>query len=226
MLQRSMVAMVCAGTLTFATQATQASTHDLFFGTVTDLTESSATDPTPLFGEPIAIGNSLTFSTGPFAAVQAGKGADITAGQLSFVIQADPGLFIESISLEEIGDYLMLGDSAEVTAGGTLVATILDPLVGGFVSDPIAIDPVVPLTGTGSGIWSGTASVDLTQYAATRVRIDLDNILIASSEECFHAAIIDKKAMTVDVKFSQDIPEPASLALMGLGLLAIARRSR
>ena len=192
-------------------------------GTVTAPTESSATDPTPLYGFPTVVGDSLTFSTGPFAAAQAGTGADITSGQLSFVIQADPGLFIESISLEEIGDFLMLGNTAEVTAGGTLVATILNPLIGGFVSDPIDVDPTMPQAGTGSGIWSGTAAVVLTPYDATRVRIDLNNTLIASADAPADAAFIDKKALTVNVQF-RVIPEPASLVLMAMGLFAIGRR--
>ena len=224
MLYRKLLGSLVAGVLAFSSVGAEAGIiYNLAGGTVTDLIESSATDPTPLYGDPIIVGDSLSFSTGPFAAAQAGVGSDITSGQLSFVIQADPGLFIESISLDEIGDYLLLGDTAEVTAGGTLVATVLDPLVGGFVSDPIDIDPVMPQTGTGSGIWSGASTVVLTQLDATRVRIDLDNILIASANEPADAAFIDKKALTVNVTFS-DVPEPASLALMGLGLLALSRR--
>lgn len=221
---KSLVGCVAAGALLFSLHTeTFAADFNLLGGTISGLTESSATDPTPLYGTPIAVGNSLSFSTGPFAAAQAGVGADITSGQLSFFIQADPGLFIESISLDEIGDFLMLGSSAEVTAGGTLVATILDPLTGGFVSDPIDIVPGMPLAGTGSGIWSGQALVDLSNYQATWVRVDLDNILIASSDKASHAAFIDKKALTVNVAFSQ-VPEPGALILMGLGVLAILKR--
>jgi PEP-CTERM motif len=230
MLYRSFLGGLVAGVLIVSSHQVQASINygdfGLIGGTALSVTESSATDPTPLFGPPTNVGNSLTFSTGPFTASQEGVGADNTAAQLSFVIQADPGLFIESISLEEIGDFLMLGDTAMVTAGGTLVATILDPFIGGFVSDPIVIDPVVPLTGTGSGIWSGLASVDITSYSATRVRIDLDNLLIASANAPADAAIIDKKALTVNVLFSENIPEPASAALMGMGLLAVLKRRR
>lgn len=221
---RSAASCLIAGVLAFSGSGVEAGIiYNLDGGTVTDLIESSATDPTPLYGSPIVVGDSLTFSTGPFAAAQAGIGADITSGQLSFVIQADPGLFIESISLEEIGDFLMLGDTAEVTAGGTLVATILDPLVGGFVSSPIDIDPDMPLAGTGSGIWSGDAMVVLTQISPTRIRVDLDNTLIASADAAADAAFIDKKALTVHIEFGE-IPEPATMALMGIGLLAIGRR--
>ena len=221
---RSLVGSLAAGALLLTfNSATFGANFNLVGGTVTGLVESSATDPLPLYGTPIAVGNSLSFSTGPFAAAQAGVGSDITSGQLSFFIQADPGLFIESISLDEIGDFLMLGSTAEVTAGGTLVATILDPLIGGFVSDPIDFVPGMPLTGTGSGIWSGQAMVDLSNYQATWVRIDLDNILIAASDKASHAAFMDKKALTVNVAFAQ-IPEPAALALMAMGMLAVLKR--
>lgn len=226
MLYRNLVGGAVVGALILTNPAVEAGViYNLTGGTVTDLTESSATDPTPLFGDPVVVGDSLTFSTGPFAAAQAGVGSDITAGQLSFVIQADPGLFIESISLDEIGDFLMLGNTAEVTAGGTLVATVLNPLIGGFVSNPIDFDPVMPLTGTGSGIWSGSSTVILTQLDATRVRVDLDNVLIAKADVPADAAFIDKKALTVNVTFAEsNIPEPATLAVLGIGLLAVVRR--
>lgn len=224
MLNYNLVGGLAAGVLFLASPAAEASTiYNLTGGTLTDLVESSVTDPLPLFGSPLVGGDSITFSTGPFAAAQAGVGSDITAGQLSFVIQADPGLFIESISLDEIGDFLMLGNTAGVTAGGTLVATVLDPLTGGFVSSPISFDQAFPLAGTGSGIWSGEATVDLSHLNVTSVRIDLDNILIASSDAPADAAFIDKKALTVSVDFSE-VPEPASLMLMGLGLVSVMRR--
>ncbi len=224
MLYRYLVGSLAAGALFLATSVLEAGViYNLSGGTVTDLMESSVTDPTPLFGGPVVVANSITFSTGPFAAAQAGVGSDITAGQLSFVIQADPGLFIESISLDEIGDFLLLGNTAEVTAGGTLVATVLNPLIGGFVSSPIDIDPDMPQTGTGSGIWSGASTVVLTQLDATRVRVDLDNALIASADAPADAAFIDKKALTVNITF-REVPEPATLALLGIGLIAAMKR--
>ncbi len=226
MLCRPLVGLICAGVLIFTHETAEAATiYNLVEGTVSNLVESSTPDPGPLFGDPTVVGNSLTFSTGPFAAAQAGVGADVTSGQLSFIIQADPGLFIESISLDEIGDFLMLGNTSKVTAGGTVVATILNPLLGGFVSDTIVIDPLMPLMGTGSGVWSGVASIDLSGLHVTQVQINLDNTLIASANAPADAALIDKKALTLNVTFTQ-APEPASLTLLGLGLTTLLRRRK
>jgi len=213
----------------------------------TQVTESSGTDPVPLFGAPTVTVNMLDFNPAGFTANAAGGGADITDGQLNFGVVVPQGTFapptvaINSISLSEAGDFTLFGigtAATSVAAGLFMQATITE--VDGLAVAPIIVSTSASLSwdlllnpGVSQG-WNLGASVDLEQaivdaglvfnLGVTKVDVFLNNTLLAISEPST-AAFIAKKDFVVDVSI---VPEPtaAALALMAfLGLGAVIRRN-
>jgi hypothetical protein len=191
-------------------------------GSYLNVRETSPSDPLPLFGAPIASGDALAFSTSAFTASSVG-GSDLTTSKLEFTIVANQGYFIGSVSIEEVGDYLILGSNGHATISGLLAVSVADGN-GGFVllHDAFDIQPTMPQSGTGQGPWQATASLNLLAYQATSVLVSIDNSLAAVALTG-EVAFIDKKLVAVNTEF---VPEPASLLLfgMGAGVLLYARR--
>src|SRR5882757_4583844 len=77
------------------------------------VTESSGTDPVPLYGPPTPFAVGLDFTPTSFTSSSSGGSGDITDGQLNFSVQgqAGPGgvVGITSLSVFESGDYSLLG---------------------------------------------------------------------------------------------------------------------
>jgi len=195
-----------------------------------NIEETSITDPVPLYGPPVVgVGNSITFSPTTFMASVSTHASDITSGALEFTFTADPGTYIQSLSLFETGTWSITGD-AGVTAGGGLIVTYFDELTQTFVSigEPIhtTVPPAddFPLMGPGNGTWFGSALIDLEamDIVTDHVIVTLDNNLIASSCGCGEATIT-KDSVTINVSV---VPEPASLALMAAGTVLIVRKRR
>jgi hypothetical protein len=206
------------------------------------VTEDSATDPTPLFGAPTVTGDTLDFNPVGFAASSMGGGADITDGQLSFMVQAKPGQSINNILIKEFGDTTLAGvvpvnstitstvvrmpvfiDIVEVNGVGInpikLSGSSLPPIVATF--NPSNGDFYLGVDGGGGPLyhttWTGQLFVDLNaiQKGITKINVNLDNVLIAVSQQGTSALIAKKDFFTV----TTNIPEPTSF---GLALLAVA----
>jgi len=212
---------------------------DLTGSTVTyeNITESSATDPVPLYGQPSISGDTLVFSPEVEFAASAPKvigntavNADVTDGRLKFTVRANQGLFINTITLSEFGDYVASGLSdTQVTASGAIFASFFN----GTQQVSVAFDGYDPDPDTGgdspffansSGVWLAEAFLNLSEYELTEVDIIINNTLTAVAPNSNGAAFIAKKGFNVEVTA---IPEPASMALFGVGtLLIIARRRR
>lgn len=215
--------------------------------TYTQVTEDSPTDPLPLFGAPTILGNVLDFNPLSFASSSSGGGADLTDGQLLFGVMAQAGNFIDKIMLSEAGDYSLFGVGTAATAASVALSGQIEVLeidgvaVGGPPINFAFNGTFAPSGGTydlvndpGIGVnWSGGVTIDVTQHltdnsipftvGATKVQINLDNIL-ATSSEASTTALIQKKdfdGFSITV-----VPEPASVGLVALGLLALALRRR
>jgi len=196
----------------------------------TDVDESSITDPlATLYDEPVTPPppiDTLVFEpTTDFAAFAPNgpAGSDVTDGRLVFTVTADEGLFIDTITVNEGGQFLTLG-TGSVNAIGTIRAKDVDTALNiGSALNFTFTD--VPASGDDGGAWTGTASLDLSQFELTAVQIVIENTLAASIGAENGTAFIDKKDFNVGV--TTFIPEPGSLALLGLGMLAmLSRRGR
>jgi hypothetical protein len=222
----------------FSTVATAASISYGDFGPVPpatmflNVTESSGTDPVPMYGPPTAFETGLDFDPSSFVALSAGGGADLTDGQLSFTVMS-PGL--TSISLFEAGDYSLLGLGTPLTsvnAAASLRATVTQ--INGVNVAPILIGPTNAAVGfnlvanPGSlqpwslGVALNVAGALPAGQNATKVEIVIDNQMAAISEPT-SVAFIAKKEFMIRTEI---IPEPATLALGALALCGLAVAAR
>jgi hypothetical protein len=221
-----------------------------------DVTEDTTTgDSLPLFGSPLVTGNSIDF-TPPvaFDAEASGAGgSDDTGGRLTFSIQANPGLAIQSVQFSEAGDTTLSGvgsdaTSTAVTADGTITINAVDGAAITPITQPIALT-FTPSGGTyglstdGGGLpiyhtqWTGSLSVNLSQIlttagvsfvgGATNVSVDVVNLLTARSQAGTEALI--NKHDFGGLSITAIIPEPASGVLLAVGLAGVlltGRRSK
>lgn len=213
-----------------------------------NVTESSGTDPVPLFGAPVntaglLASNALTFSPSNFqSAASSGTFAtDTTDGQLNFTVMALPGSFITDFIFNERGDYTLNGlpsAFAQATVGCSINIRVVE--VNGAAITPVAsqfnlvfnnggiytFPPVATAAGwTGSGAFSVSgflASLGITGNA-TKIEVALDNTLTTTVGGGASALIRKKQAEGVIIDI---IPAPSSAALLGLGGLVAARRRR
>ena len=213
--------------------------------TITDVVESSATDPVPLYDAdgvvndngptPFVVG--VRFRPAMFGANAAGGGADVTDGQLNFGVQGGP---IQSISFSERGDYSLFGTGTAVTrVGAGIGATVKVTHIDGvdLLNDNNPSNDNIVISGNASvafnllanaGItedWSLGLTIDINGgltsqgvsfvNGATQVEVFLNDTLLAISEPASIALIV-KKDFVVTV--NPVIPEPSTFALASLAL--------
>jgi len=193
-----------------------------------NISETSVTDPEPLFGQPVRQGNQLLFFPQTFASSAADGSADTTSGTLHVNVRAPEGYFLEEILFVELGDFTLAGAGGPATSAGvsgTLFVTDVDPGLNGVIFDVMTPDPPGPYTlpGDGFGTFSAATVVDLRGLGILEVQVSLSNNLQTTSEPGT-TAFIQKKVQQGPAVGIIVIPEPASALLLMLGALALARR--
>lgn len=195
------------------------------------VSESSGTDPVPLYGPPTPFATGLDFDPAGFVAVSTGGVNDITDGQLNFTIMAP---IINSVNLVEAGDYTLTGvgtPATQVFAGAIMRATVTQingvdvapialPSVNGSVGFNLIASPgfVSPWSlGLGIDVASQMAAMGLGN--ASKVEIVINNQLIALSEPA-SIAFIAKKDFRITTD-TDPIPEPGAMALAGMALCGL-----
>lgn len=212
---------------------------------------NSVDDVPPLFGAPSVTGDSIDFDPVGFnAAAGNAGGIDITDGNLAFDIVAKPTFAINNVRFTEAGDTTLAGFGTDATFTSATARIFLDiSEVDGVPISEINYSTSMTFTpnggtfklGTHGGggplyqtIWDGVVDVDINQIltdagvpfvkGATFVSVNLDNTLVASSQNGTTSFIAKKDADGVTI--TTNLPEPSSmlLALLGAGGLGLIRR--
>jgi hypothetical protein len=214
-----------------------------------NVTESSSTDPVPLFSAPSYFASGIDFNPASFGASGSGGGSDITDGQLNFAVA---GTFtpssivtINQININEGGDYTLAGigtAATQVIAGVSIhvKVTEIDGVAASINLVPSSASTSLNLIANPGIVlpWALGTTLDIASqltamnvsfvYGATKVEVVIDNNLIALSEAA-SAALIAKKDFTVEIDPEVAVvPEPAlaSAAALGAVLLVVRRRAR
>ena len=199
------------------------------------VTESSGSDPVPLYGPPSPFSIGLDFTPLAFTSTSAGGGADITDGQLNFTVMG-PATGILGLGLFEAGDYTLAGlgtPATSVVAGAIIRVTVRE--INGVPVAPINLPPVNASFGDAlpgtvvAGPWSLGLNINIAgqlppNQRATKIDVVINNSLVSTSE-ANTVAFIAKKEFIINIP---NIPEPTSAALAGLALcgLGLAGRKR
>ena len=185
--------------------------------TYIDVTESSL-ESGALYGAPEIIGNELDLPGTGFTSESNNGEVEFLDGRLTFMIEADPGSTISSVTIEEFGAYFTFGEDSLASVSSIAFVETLEGGIFNGTFDFLATGGALP----DSGAWQ--QSLTITFPETTKVTVTLDNQLFTFADDP-GVAFIDKKG--VDIRVGKNvIPEPSSLAILGLGSLAMAIRRR
>jgi hypothetical protein len=212
--------------------------------TFVNVTESSGTDPLPLFGPPDPFSVGLDFDPTSFVSTANGGAQDVTDGQLNFIIQGSSGVAIDQFSLFEGGDYTLAGTGTSATQAlaGAIVSVVVTQVDGVDIA-PVSLGSsnasVAFNLAANPGVvqpWSLGLSYDVDaqltskgipfSLGATELEVVVNNQLLTFSQTS-SLAFIAKKDFRIDI--DTEVPEPATaMMLLGscLAIGAIVRRAR
>jgi hypothetical protein len=186
-----------------------------------------------LFGNPSLIGGvQFAFTPTNFIANSVnGSGASVP-DLLQVELTANAGNRFTMIRVTEFGSWGITGGGT-VQASGSLNlidlinvrAPAIAPLSAGMTTPNVQ---PMPIATPGSGTWSGSVTIDLTQIIGpdwTKLRLSFTNVLQATSI-AGGSSFIDKKIVSGPSIFIEIFPAPGSATLLALGGLVATRRRR
>ena len=183
--------------------------------TFIDVTEISL-EPGALYGTPDVIGDNLDLPGVGFISESNNGEIDFLDGRLSFMIEADPGRTLTSITLEEFGAYFTFGE--ESIASVSAIAFV-ETLEGDLFSGEF--DFVANGSGTpDSGGWIESLTISFPE--TTKITVTLDNQLFTFADDP-GVSFIDKKGINISVEV---VPEPTACAVLAMGLAGLISRRR
>ena len=194
-------------------------------GSATNFNWANGGSDVNLFGSPTLVGgNTLVFSPSNFRAESSDGDSCSISDILSFELIAHPGLSFQGISITEYCDYQIIGNGL-VNISGSL--SVENPASNNILSDSLVSNPGMPLVGSGYVDDSSvtTAQVNINQPDWTSINVTLQNDLLAITYANGSVAWIQKKALGTSIAI-QIIPEPATIALLGIGSLTFIRRKK
>lgn len=196
-----------------------------FYGQDVDfigVSESSETDSQALFGTPSVSSNSLVFMPAENDSTASNGESDETIGVLSMTVNAKGDQEIRGVQILELGSAAISGQTTDATYAS--YASDLEVIVSGTSYT----DSVADTFYTSVSMWDGSTFVDLYGMGirgVTSVSVSFTSALATGSESGttshIEASLLDQEIMVGVI-----IPEPATLALLGIGGLAALIRRR
>ncbi len=204
--------------------------------TFVNVTESSGTDPLPLFGPPDPFSVGLDFDPTGFVSTANGGAQDVTDGQLNFILMGQSGVAIDQFSLFEGGDYTLAGTGTSATQAlaGAIIHVVVTQVDGVNIA-PVSLNSVNGSVGfnlaANPGVvqpWSLGLTYDVDaqlaaknipfSLGATKLEVVINNQLLTFSQTS-SLAFIAKKDFRIDV--DEEVPEPTTAMMLLGGCLAI-----
>ena len=184
------------------------------------------------FGNPTLVGDSFQFTPANFVANSVNGTSDIKADRIQVDLTANPGQRFTMIKITEFGGWGITGIGT-VRAFGSLnlidMINVRPPAITALVAGATTPVPLpMPISTPGSGLWSGSAIIDLTQIVGadwTKLRLVFSNTLQATST-AGSASTIDKKIVGGPSIFVDIFPSPGAASVLAMGGLIAARRRR